>query len=353
MTSIAREAARGGAAHFPDRIHESYRIPNLVPEPGLRFTDATFGEYGYGIGSDGPLIPSGEYATQFFILQLTNAADGRHEVTDALGQEPRKQSSELPDLRMRIKMECFHMGQSEKDQIKPNDTAALHLTIGSDTQPTQLDASRDPLLWTVTTGLQLFDPSIKRPTLARSLTSDFAQSMGNRAFEVPGSLAKIRFEIKRQRRMKDPWWKQLLAIGASPGVNALAPVFGFPALTTTAATFIDHAVTRFMGDGSEVLFASRFIPYALNLNGFKSSSRDGFRSSCLNPGTWILVRGGDRALLRKHFAVYDSELGALVPAEHSRDETMKEGYINPLRVVTYAVLTVDVEEVKLATGTIK
>ncbi len=305
------------------------------PFGGQLFTLAT---------DDGVTLSEADLRDQFILFQFSQAQDGPSILDTSEVKPSKKGSAEKPDALAVVQLASFNVGADE--DIDRSARATLRLNLGKDSNS---DSPLDTVFWSIAAGLNLYDEARQKPSQAKDLKTDFNEAFSKRPVEIPGSLARISFEVVKHKEPK--WWQKVFTFIQSGTGKALTSAIGFPAITQSAVGVLDELLNRLDKSSPEILFKSRPMTLALS-----ERARDAFTGGLpptvvtvgvLNPGFCLLVRGRDYKTVVDHKPVFMGAHGLLKPREMAIQEFLQSPGSNPFNKLTYAVLKIGTMETKL------
>lgn len=269
---------------------------------------------------------------QFYPFQLVRTEAGPR-LVDSLYATPTLETTEdKPDVALSVRLEAFHLGEAE--DVDDDTRATLRLTIGEDTSD-----SGELLNWLVATGMTLYDNTRRDRAQSSDLQGNIGAAFAAQPIEIPGGIGRIKFEVMKHD--DPPWWRRLFGAVAPSLITA----FGFPAIVSSAASFLDDALNRF--DDAELLFGSAPLKLAFS-KAAHAEYTEGLPVTlgALSPGIWVLARGTDVKTLLDTPAYYHATLAKLVPASVD-PRAAQRPHENPFQDMTYGVLNARMQARKI------
>lgn len=303
-----------------------------------------FGRYGNEVLSSNAMTT--ELKDQFLVFQLIPTEGNKWFIRSPQEIEPTLETNEeYPDVVLDTRLLGFHLGLDEK--AGPDTRATVRITFGSDQNTNRSRAMGENLYWGITSGLHLWNTKGIRANPAE-YRSDFRQIFGNKFVELPGGAGSLKVEIVKHQ--KSSWWEKAFNFTTSNAGIGLVSAMGFPGITSRVLNFVDEAANRFVGDNAKVLFASRGLPLTFTKQAKTEISATGTRIGSLNTGIWIFARGRDLPLLSSQEMTYDATLRRLFPVKSKMADILSGKAKDPLKNVTYAVLSTRLKRRKITVG---
>ncbi|NNE65070.1 MAG: hypothetical protein HKN33_00770 [Pyrinomonadaceae bacterium] len=295
---------------------------------------------------DGKLLQHRDLKDQFLVFQLVPSKNGKFFVRSPQEIEPDMDTNpQYPDIVLDSRLLSFQLGGDERTE---RDTrATVRITFGSDQNTDRSRAMGENLYWSITSGLHLWNTRGVRAQ-PRDYRADFRQVFGNKFVELPGGAGTLKVEIVKHR--KSSWWEKAFNFANSNAGFGLVSALGFPGVTSRVLHFVDEAANKFVGSNAKVLFASRGLPLAFSKQSKQEISSAGIRIGCLKSGIWIFARGRDLPLLASQEMTYDATLRRLFPVKSNIRKIVSGKEADPLKDVTYAVLSTRIKRRKISIG---
>jgi hypothetical protein len=291
-------------------------------------------------------LPDKDLRDQFLVFQLVPTKNKKWYVRSPQEIEPTIETNEqFPDVVLDTRLLGFHLGSDEK--AGPDTRATVRITFGSDQNTGRSRAMGENLYWGITSGLHLWNTKGIRANPA-DFRSDFRQIFGNKFVELPGGAGSLKVEIVKHQ--KSSWWEKVFNFSTSSTGAGLVSALGFPGVTSRVLNFVDEAANRFVGDNAKPLFSSRGLPLAFTKQSKTEISSTGTRIGSLNTGIWIFARGRDLPILSSREMTYDATLRRLFPLDDSIADILSGKAKDPLKDVTYAVLSTRLKRRKIIIG---
>ncbi len=338
---------KGGAAAVGMLLGSSFagRANTTV----LSAAEPYFGRFGNELLTDDTgfsKLSVGDLRDQFFVFQLVPAENDRFFVRTPQDIEPELETSgDFPDVVLDTRLLNFHLGSDE--EISSDTRATVRITFGSDQNTERSRAMGENLYWAITSGLQLWNTRGKK-VQPRAYESDFRQVFGNKYVELPGGAGTLKVEIVKHRGTS--WWEKVFNFANSNAGIGLISALGFPGVTSRVLNFVDEAANSFVGDNAKVMFSSRGLPLTFSKQARDEISSTGTRIGSLQSGIWIFARGRDLPLLGSHEMIYDATLRRLFPVQSKIADIVSGKADDPLKDVTYAVLSSRLKTRKITVG---
>jgi len=296
--------------------------------------------------ADNESLIDGDLKDQFLVFQLMPTKNQKWYVRSPQEIEPRLETNEqYPDIVLDTRLLSFHLGGEEK--VSAGTKATVRITFGGDQNTERARRLGANLYWGITSGLNLWNTRGLRAQPA-DYRSDFRQIFGNKYVELPGGAGSLKVEIVKHETSS--WWEKAFRFSSSGTGAGLISALGFPGVTSRVLNFVDDAANRFVGDNATVIFSSRGLPLAFTKQARNEISSTGTRIGSLNTGVWIFARGRDLPILSEQEMTYDATLRRLFPADSKMSDVLSGKAVDPLRNITYAILSSRLKRRKITVG---
>ena len=334
------------------------RVNGVIPQASR--THSAFGSYGDEllIEDDGATyvadsglhrlnrVDSNEIGDQFFVFQLVPTKERKWYIKSPQDIEPLLETNnEAPDVALDCRLLSFHVG--DEDKMDPDIKATVRITFGTEHNTRRSRDMGQQLYWAISSGLNLWNTRGLRAQ-PRDYRADFREIFGNKFVELPGGAGTLKVEIVKHR--KSSWWEKAFNFSNSAAGIGLVSALGFPGVTSRVLHFVDEAANRFVGENAKVLFSSRGLPIAFTKQASNEITQTGTRIGGLNAGIWVFARGRDLPLLASKEMTYDATLRRLFPRESNVADIVSGKTLDPLRGVTYAVMSARMKARKINIG---
>ncbi|MBK8656545.1 MAG: hypothetical protein KBG02_02575 [Haliscomenobacter sp.] len=325
------------------------KIPVFQFDPGSSFSPAEF----YAPQTEesardlAPLIQNrdaaaADLADQFVVFQLAPDLESPTLLETSMIQPRLAGSAEQPDVKMTIDLLSFHL--SEDEDVDRNMKATMRIVIGKDENSS--DRFFDTAYWVISAGMDLYNDAKNRRAEPREFQRNLNEAFGNRAIEIPGGLAKLTFDVIRNKQ--DTWWDKIFGALKSPLGQTLTTAIGFPAVGLSALNMVDSLLDEVRKE-KNILFNSRPMTLALT-----QYARDQYtagnariRVGCLSPGFCLIARGRDFKAFNQANAYFYPAYGKLIPADVAPEAFLSPSYQDPFAKMTYAIFRIGVKEESL------
>lgn len=318
-------------------------LSRLIDDPGLPVMSLPGGGGAVSLLS-APTTASITDQNQFVVFQLSRQPDGPRILDLTQVDCAIDGSNDEPDVKMAISLEAFHTAQNEA--VSKKSRATLRVIVGKDKDST--DQQFDTLFWVVTAGLKLYNESQQTPVNPKDLAQDFKQALGSKPIEIPGALATLHFEVV-QHEKEPQWWQRIFTFLKSPASSGLISLLGFPAVTTSAISFLDEALNRLYDAQPRVLFSGMPLTLALTKRARESyvDGNPNVKIGALAPGFCVMTRRCDYQAIASSNACFNRMYGKLIPADITDAQFHSGDYQDPFANITYAVLRVGMRSTQL------